>query len=506
MIRLTRLPVLVLAVALVGLAMLVPAIHAAATDDSPTARAFFYSGMVTVMAMGLIGIVTANRPPLATQHGQLLVLCAAYLVLPPVMAIPIVEAVRDTSFGNAWWEMLSAFTTTGATLYDVPGRLPPSVHLWRAIAGWIGGAFILVAAVAILAPMNLGGAEVLSGRASGHGAGAAPGADTADPAARIRRQVATVVPAYAGLTLVLWLVLMALGGAPMASAVHAMGTLSTSGILPGEGAFAAGGLGAEAAIALFLCLALSRRFLPGLPPSDRRAPVWRDGEVKLGLLIVGVVALVLAARHWLAAEAGGMATTGSPVAQTAVAVWGGLFGAISFLTTTGYPSSAWEMTRAWSGLDSPGLMLMGLAVFGGGVATTAGGVKLLRVYALFRHAERELERTIHPSSVGGRGDSGRRLRQEGASLAFIYFLIFALAIGVTMALLTLTGLSFQQALVLSIAALTSCGPLAQVAGEAPVAWSSLDPFQQVLTGLAMVMGRLELLAVVALMAPDGWRR
>jgi trk system potassium uptake protein len=279
-----------------------------------------------------------------------------------------------------------------------------------------------------------------------------------------------------------------------------MGTLSTSGILPAEQGFDPGGLPGEVLIALFLCLAFSRRFLPGLPPSDRNAPVWRDGEVKLGLLIVVAVALILLARHWIASDARGT------LADAGSALWGGLFAAVSYLTTTGYPSGAWEAARGWSGLDSPGLVLMGLAIFGGGVATTAGGVKLLRVYALFRHAERELERTIHPSSVGGRGDSGRRLRQEGALLAWVFFLFFALAIGVTVALLTLTGLTFQTALVLAVSALTSCGPLAAVAGDAPILWSSLEPAQKAITGLAMAMGRLELLAVMALTVPDGWRR
>ena len=72
-------------------------------------------------------------------------------------------------FGDAWFEMLSDFTTTGASVFD-PTTLPPSVHLWRAFVGWMGGLFTLVTATAILAPMNLGGIEVISGRSPGRGA------------------------------------------------------------------------------------------------------------------------------------------------------------------------------------------------------------------------------------------------------------------------------------------------------------------------------------------------
>jgi trk system potassium uptake protein TrkH len=85
------------------------------------------------------------------------------------------------------------------------------------------------------------------------------------------------------------------------------------------------------------------------------------------------------------------------VRSAARAVWGALFTITSFLTTTGFESADWTATRNWSGLGTPGLMLVGLSLIGGGVATTAGGIKLLRVYALWKHGQREIERLVHPS-------------------------------------------------------------------------------------------------------------
>ena len=72
------------------------------------------------------------------------------LLLPLTLALPFDQAVPDTSYLNAWFEMLSAFTTTGLTLYDAPERLVPSLHLWRGLVGWLGGFFILLLAAAIL--------------------------------------------------------------------------------------------------------------------------------------------------------------------------------------------------------------------------------------------------------------------------------------------------------------------------------------------------------------------
>ncbi|MCB2123923.1 MAG: TrkH family potassium uptake protein, partial [Rhodobacteraceae bacterium] len=172
---------------------------------------------------------------------------------------------------------------------------------------------------------------------------------------------------------------------------------------------------------------------------------------------------------------------------------------------TGFESAGWAAARSWSGLATPGLILAGLAVIGGGVATTAGGVKLLRVYALYRHGEREIERLVHPSSIGGAGVSARRLRRQGAQMAWVFFMLFAISIAVTMLALSLSGLDFERTTVLSVAALSTTGPLATVAGSSPIDWALLDAWAKSVLAAAMVLGRLETLAIIALLNPDFWR-
>ena len=133
-------------------------------------------------------------------------------------------------------------------------------------------------------------------------------------------------------------------------------------------------------------------------------------------------------------------------------------------------------------------------------------MKLLRVYALFRHGERELERLIHPNSVGGSGQSARRLRREGAYLAWIFFMLFALSIAIFVAALALVDIPFEPALILTLSALTTTGPLAGVAATDPIAIVDLSRTAKVILAAAMVIGRLELLAILVLIAPDSWRR
>lgn len=501
--RLWELPLLVLLMGVTAVSMWLPAAHAVILRDHETGRAFFYSGFILLVLTVMIGIATINRRARNPARANLAALVAAYGVLPVLMALPFVQALPDTSWTNAWLEMVSSFTTTGATLYE-PARLPPSIHLWRAQVGWMGGFFILVAAVAILAPMTLGGIEVMSGRVPGRGdEGLSQITATADPARRVARQAAAILPVYAGLTVALWVALLIAGEPNFPALIHALSTVSTSGIsatggLPVEGQT----FWSELAIFAVLIAALTRRLWPGSFHYDAGARLRQDPELRLALVLLAIIPLILFLRHWIAATGSGAGDAVSAIR----ALWGALFTTLSYLTTTGFTSADWSTARDWSGLETPGLVLAGLAIFGGGVATTAGGVKLLRVYALFRHGERELERLIHPNSVGGAGQSARRLRREGAYLAWIFFMLFALSIAAFVAALALVDIPFEPALILTLASLTTTGPLAQVAATDPIALVDLPRAAKAILAAAMIIGRLELLAILVLIAPDNWRR
>lgn len=502
--RLWELPLLVLLMGITALSMWLPAAHAVILRDHETARAFFYSSVILFILTAMIGLATVNRRARNPARANLTALVAAYAVLPVMMAIPFVQALPDTSLANAWFEMVSSFTTTGMTVYD-PDRLPPSIHLWRAQVGWMGGLFILVAAVAILAPMTLGGMEVLSGRVPGRGAeGLSQITETADPARRVAQQAAVILPVYGAVTVTLWVALLMAGQPNFPALIHAMSTVSTSGISPGGGLPADGPTFlAELAIFLVLFAGITRRLWPGSMIHDSGSRFSRDPELRLALALLLIVPLLLFLRHWLAA------TEGAGEADLIAALrslWGAVFTTLSFLTTTGFTSADWATAKDWSGLETPGLILAGLAIFGGGIATTAGGVKLLRVYALFRHGQRELEKLIHPNSVGGAGQTARRLRREGAYLAWIFFMLFALSIAAAVAALALAGIAFEPALILTLGALTTTGPLAEVAGSEPIALAPLSQAAKAIIALTMVVGRLELLAILVLLTPDGWRR
>lgn len=499
--RITSLPLFVLLMGMGAALMLVPAVHALDRGDHPTARIFLYGAIIGAVLTLLVGLATRGYAPRSVARSHLVTLFAAYGLLPLLLALPFQEAAPGATLRDAWFEMVSAMTTTGATLWDSPRRLNMSLHLWRGMVGWMGGFLAWVMAISILAPMNLGGFEVTAaGQGSTHGAMRSDAlARLRDPSERLARHAARLFPIYAGLTAILWLGLILAGDGATVALVHAMSVISTSGISAVGGTqWSASGFAGEFLILLFSVFALSAATFSRPAGGRGGVPVRQDVELRLGLALIAVTTLAIFLRFAASAEGGSFG-------QAVAALWGILFTVASFLTTTGFESRAWFGASLWAGLSLPGLALLGLALIGGGVATAAGGVKLLRLYALLRHGQREVERLIQPASVGGAGAEARRIRREGATIAWVFFILFTLSIMVCMALLSLTGVQFETALVVTISAITTTGPLAQVAAEGPISYDGLPEGARLVVGAAMILGRLETLALIALLNPDFWR-
>jgi Trk-type K+ transport systems, membrane components len=239
--RFSRMPFFVQLMLVSGAAMMVPAIYALVLREWDDARAFVYAS-VLFSSMALFIAIARYRPEGFEDHSasrdregrnQLLTLVGAYTLLPLILAVPFSEATKDTTYFNAYFEMVSALTTTGATLFDDPARLSKPVHLWTALVGWLGGLFAWVSAVAVLAPMNLGGFEVISSRQPGQSeVRASQITRIAAAHERMAKFTTKLFPIYLGLTIALWFALAMVGSSPYVALCHAMSVLATSGISP----------------------------------------------------------------------------------------------------------------------------------------------------------------------------------------------------------------------------------------------------------------------------------
>lgn len=508
MLWLFRLPLFLQITVVAAMGMLIPAVYAARIGDLATTQAFGNSSLLGFVLVALVGIALETRQHRSSAMGQLLQLLGAFLILPVYLALPFHVVSPSPSFGDSYLEMTSAMTTTGLVLFPAES-LSASAHLWRAIVAWLGGMLMWVAAAAVLAPVALGGFELLQGARQGRleATGALRGA-TLDPSRRVTRATRAMAPLYTCLTAILALALYAAGEDGIVAVCHAMSVLATSGITPlvSMADSKAGVLG-EILLLLFVLPALSRVVIATPLFKLRPHHLTRNIELRLALLFVVVVPLLLFFRHWIGTldtDFLGPQVDESPGVALR-ALWGGIFTTVSFLSTTGFESADWQTAQAWSGLGTPGIILMGLALVGGGVATTAGGVKLLRVYALYLNGLREVERLVHPSSVTGESALDGRVRRDGQVIAWVFFMLVAVALAVVTIGLGAMGVDFENAILLAVACLTNTGPLIVSASEAPIALIGASIWVKLWLAAAMILGRLELLAIIVLLVPGSWR-
>ncbi|MEM9147047.1 MAG: potassium transporter TrkG [Pseudomonadota bacterium] len=498
-------PVFSLVLTVIGLAMAGPSIMAAADAEWRVARGFLYAGLFTLVVALLLGLALATRSHGGSARRELGILLLCWLIAPVFAAIPLILLTPSIGVTGAMFEMTAAFTTTGGTVYGDLEGLPRAINLWRALVGWLGGFMTLSAAYVALAPRQLGGFEIEAATWQMQAGRSASllGSSVPPLEARIARAVRVIVPIYALLTAVLGLGLSAAGASELDAMIHAMSILSTSGISAHpDGLAATPDLSVEAIAALFLLLAVSRRLYSDASEIGTRVPVQRDPEVLTMLGFVLAVTVTLFLRHWIGAYTVDLPS--EPV-DPFEATWGILFTTISFLSTTGFVSGFWDSARDWSGWANPGLVLLALAAIGGGAATTAGGIKLIRAYALMRHGLREVERIAQPYSVIGVGARTRSLLREGPAIVWSFMMLFIFGIAVSMLGLTALGLGFEAALIASISAIANTGPAFELVAEIDTGFATLTDGQRAVLGALMIVGRIETLALVALFNPDAWQ-
>jgi trk system potassium uptake protein TrkH len=504
-------PVAALLVFALAALMLPPAILAALEGDWPSARIFAqHAGMAGLASVGL-GLALAGARGRVVARAEILTVLLFFTLGPLVAAMPLQALVPALRLDGAYFEMVSTFTTTGATALSEYNAIPRAVHLWRAMTAWLGGFVTLVAAAAVFAPRNLGGYEVqisqrqgavgrLSGGPAWSGAHERVGSGT-----RVASAVRAVAPAYVLLTVIAAVLFAATGQSGLHAVVHAVGMISTSGLVIDNSGFRAGGGWAAEAIAVaFMGVAATRHMFVAGSVRARLRRFRGDPEIELAAIAVGIAAGWIFLRHWLGAAEFHQATTLSSALD---AIWGAAFTCFSFLTTTGYVSADWEDARAWSGVTGPGMLLLGLAAMGGGVASTAGGIKLLRSFALFQYGLRDMALLAHPNAVLAQGQGKYRVGFAGAMLAWLFVMLFMLAMAVATLGLAATGMPLESSLAAAIAGLSNTGPAYEIAlGREVAGFDAFGPAARLILCGAMVLGRVETLAVVALCNPSYWRR
>ena len=454
-------------------------------DHDDAERPFLIATAVTFTAGVLMSLATRRfRRELVPRDGFLLV-SLTWLVLPAFGALPLLLALPGLSITDAYFEAVSAFTATGATVLSGLDAMPLSVNVWRCFMMWVGGLGIIVLAVAILPLLGVGGSQLFK-------------AETAGP---MKDQKLT--PRIADTARVIWVAYLALSvgcllayrwaGMGWADAfMHMNSTVSLGGFSSYDAS-----LGhwdsplIEAVAVVFMLLAginLTMYFVIWRQRS--LMPLWRNVEVRAFYAVLAAtialitVYLVVHDAHPSWSEA---------FRRTA-------FHVISVATTTGYASYDYAQ---WP-LFAPVLMIM-LGSFATCAGSTGGGVKMIRVLLLVMQAKRELVRIVHPQVVNPVTLGGRAVGERTIQGVIAFMMIYGATLtGLTLVLL-FSGLDPVTAFTAVVACVNNIGPGLGDVGPA-VNYGGLNAFQTWVCTFAMMLGRLELLSVLVLFTPQFWRK
>ena len=482
---------------IISLLMILPSIVAFAEKDYFVGRTFLYSSCAGVFVYLLISIALSNIPKTQNNFEKLVSFILSYLFLPIFMAMPVILSLDYVLFLDGWLEMVSAFSTTGLNVTNVGKPDGSAFQLWLAIVSWIGGIFFWICAISILLPLNISRFEIgVTDLASGSSNKSYESSNSVINSAR------HLIPIYVVITISLW-VLLTISGVPGFKALlMAMSVISTSGFemtsYDATNIFIVEGI-----ILLFFVFALSKSLFIRDINDIQKFEMFKDPEIRLAsIIIVGVTVLFFAnSVIVLISENNDI----SPVILIKH-FWGIFFTVASYLVTMGNESNVWSHELHSPVTEITLVALMGLTIIGGGVATTAGGVKLLRVYILYRNAAQEVDMMLHPNSIPSKKGKGSISDNKNNRLmAWIFFMLFMAALAFFTFTFSMLFDDIGPGLALSVSALTTTGPLFINAGY-ELLITDINNIFKFLLGIAMILGRLEILVIVALISPSVWSK
>ena len=475
--------------------MFVVSVYAVAVEFFREARIFFYIGLTGILIFSLFVLVISNRELKETGFGQLLSLILSFIFLPLFFAFPTWVILPTVNWMDAYLDMVGAFTTTGLPVFEKEILSKP-IHLWRALVAWFGGGLIWTAAFVILVPVNLGGFEAVSNKINSSKSNRKLTLD--ERSTTLFKVGRKLIPVYVGLTIALWGCLTGLGTDGYTSLIRALSVISTSGISGPEN-FELDGAGffGELLILMFLLLALSHTIFKSFYQKIRVKDILIDKEIRLGFFITVLGTVIISSKQITAGNIDEKLSY--PLETIFESIWGNFFTVFSFITTNGYVSSFWDFSKISTDFSSIIIILMGLCLFGGGVATTAGGIKLLRISILFTAFSNETGKLLHPSSIVGQKTSKNSL-EISIFMAWIFFMLFIVSVAILTIFLALFEISFEDALLLAVACLTTTGPIIEMIDLREILILDLSLFSKMALIIGMVIGRLEILVALSLIS------
>lgn len=395
--------------------------------------------------------------------------------------LPFYLSGHIPSYTDAFFETMSGFTTTGATILEDIEAMPKSLLFWRSTTHWLGGMGIIVLTLAILPVLGVGGMQLFVAEA--------PGTTPSRLHPRITETAKRLWYIYLLLTILLTTLLM-MGNMNFFEAInHAFSTVATGGFSPKNDSISSYSPYIQYVIILFMIIAGANFTLHYFALKGNFSKIRNNEEFRFYLLVIGIFTVIFTVAIYI-----------FHAANVEDAFRQSLFQIVSILTTTGFATTDYTQ---WN--EFLWFMLFLLMFTGGCIGSTAGGIKMVRHLLLIKNTSQEFKRLIHPSAVLPTRLDGKTIPAEIIYNFLAFFLLYVSIFMVGATIMSSMGLSFKLSLASVAATIGNVGPSLGTLGPmdsyaivpAPGKW---------LLSFFMLLGRLELFTVLILITPSFWKK
>lgn len=439
--------------------------------------------LITILLVLTLGFLLSRKKSLHKSisiRDGLTIVTLSWIFVSLFGALPLYLTKSTPTYINALFEIVSGFTTTGATVIADVESLPLGILFWRSFTHWIGGMGILVFSLALLPILGVGGFQLYKAESPG------PVAGKIVP--KLKNTAKILYTIYIGITLT-QVILLKFGGMTwFESFVYTFGTVGTGGFAIKNNSMAFyDSTYIHLVIAVFMTLSAVNFSNYYLLLRGKVKDFLKDEEFRLYLGIQAIAVIFMAVNLYM-----------TSYNSIGLAFRDSYFQASSIMTTTGYSTVDFDQ---WSYFSKSILLI--LMFIGGSAGSTAGGIKVIRILVLFKMIKREVTRIFHPRSIVPIKLGGVVVPSETISSINSYTALYMIIFIISTIIISLEGVDLESAVSSVASTLNNIGPGLGFVGPTKTFAGYSQAAIAYFTFL-MLIGRLELYTVLALLAPKKW--
>lgn len=454
------------------------------------------AGIITIVVGYLMWFTNKKAPKNLQKKEGYIIVTFGWLILSLTGTLPYLLTGAIPEFTNAFFETMSGYSTTGASILNDIESMPKGILFWRSATHWIGGMGIIVLTIAILPLLGIGGMQLFMAEAPG------PSADKMHP--RITETAKRLWLIYVSLTFTEFFLLKIAGMGWFDAINHAMSSMATGGFSTKNASvsFWNGMPLIQYIIILFMFIGGTNFILTYFAFKGKFQKILKNEEFKwyflgsLSLIVVLTIVILFFQDPTLQTTVHHPMTLG----KTESAFRHAAFQVIAILTTTGFVTADFTM---WSSFAT--MLIFALFFIGGSAGSTAGGVKIVRQIIMIKSSLLELKKLLHPNAIIPVRYGGKAVQQTIVFNILSFFVLYMLIFILSAVLLTFLGLDFRSAIGAAASSLGNVGPALGSVG--PVNnFEHLSTTAKWFCSFLMLIGRLELFTVLILFTPYFWKK